>query len=437
MLPMLVALLTLAPLRALVAAESGLSLPLSIDQALLLVYGLVWLAAHALQRRRILRLERNPTLLATLGLTAVFAIGAWTSVSLSEWLNEWLKWAIIAGLVWQLSLLRGERWRWLIFAVVISAAGNALVGMYIFLGGSGADHLQILGRFYRAFGTFGQPNPFGGFMGIVLPVCAMAAWGMLMRLLADWRAGRRLASQEIAQLLAWTAGAGLLAAALLASWSRGAWLGIVGAALVMLVALPRRLLHGLLLVIVVGALAAGLWRLGVLPDALAGRLSSSISDLVSISDVRGIDVHSGNYAVIERLAHWQAAINMAQDYPVFGVGLGNYSARYAQYRLIAWQLPLGHAHNYYLNVLAEAGIVGLIAYLAFWALMLQTSWTLRGHPDPLARSVGIGLLGCWAYIAVHSFFDNLYVNSLFLHIGVLLGVQAILQRQLQGALIVE
>ena len=437
MLPMLVALLTLAPLRALVAAESGLALPLSIDQALLLVYGLVWLAALVVRRRRLLRLEHNPTLLAALGLTAVFAFGAWTSVSLSEWLTEWLKWAIIAFLVWQLSLLRGQRWRWLVFAVVISAAGNALVGLYIFLGGSGADHLQILGRFYRAFGTFGQPNPFGGFMGIALPVCAMAAWGMLARVVADWRVGRGFKRLQVAQLAAWTAGAGLLAAALLASWSRGAWLGIAGAALVMLLALPRRLLHGALLVLCVGALAAGLWRLGLLPDALVGRLSSSISDLVSISDVRGIDVHSGNYAVIERLAHWQAAVNMAQDYPAFGVGLGNYSARYAQYRLIAWPLPLGHAHNYYLNVLAEAGIAGLFAYLAFWALMLRASWTLRGHPDHFARAVGIGLLGCWAYIAVHSFFDNLYVNTLFLHIGVLLAVQAILHRQLQSALIME
>ncbi len=437
MLPMLVALMTLAPLRALIAAETGLTLPLSIDQLLLLVYGLVWLASQVLQGRRMLRLERNPTLLATLGLTAVFAIGAWTSASPSEWLTEWLKWVVIVGFVWHLSLLRGERWRWLMFAVVVGAVGNALVGLYIFAGGSGADHLQILGRFYRAFGTFGQPNPFGGFMGIVLPLCAMAAWGLIARLWADWRAGSNLTGPQVAQLLAWTAGTGLLTAALLASWSRGAWLGIAGAALAMLLALPRRLLHGLLLVICVCALAVGLWRLDILPDALIGRLTSSIGDLVSITDVRGIDVHAGNYAVIERLAHWQAAVNMAQDFPFFGVGLGNYSPQYEQYRLIAWELPLGHAHNYYLNVLAEAGILGLLAYLAFWALMLRLSWTLRGHPDRFARAVGIGLLGCWTYIAVHSFFDNLYVNTLFLHIGVLLSVQAILHRQLQSALLVE
>lgn len=434
---MLVALLTLSPLRALVAAESGLNLPLTIDQILLLIGALVWFGGLVARRGRLRRFERNPTLIATILLTAVFAIGAWTSAALSEWLKEWLKWLVMAALIWQLSFERGGRWRWLVYAVAVAAAGNALVGLYIFLGGSGADHLLILTRFYRAFGTFGQPNPFGGFMGIALPVCSMAAWGMAGRLWANWRAGKPVHAAQIAQLLAWTAAALLVAAALLASWSRGAWLGTAVAALVLVIALPRRLLHGLLLALTAVALAVVLWQMGILPDALVSRLTSSVVDLVAINDVRGIDAHAGNYAVIERLAHWQAAVEMARDHPYFGVGLGNYSVRYEQYRLINWQLPLGHAHNTYLNLLAETGMVGLLAYLAYWAFMLRICWSLRRHPDILARSLGVGLLGCWIYLAAHSFFDYLFVNTLFLHMGVLLSVQAILHRQTQSALQLE
>ncbi len=434
---MLVALLTLSPLRALVAAESGLRLPLSIDQILLLICALVCFGGLVLRRGRLLRLERNPTLAATIALTAVFAIGAWTSASLSEWLKEWLKWLVMAGLIWQLSFERGGRWRWMVYAVAVAAAGNALVGLYIFLGGSGADHLLILGRFYRAFGTFGQPNPFGGFMGIVLPVCSMAAWGRASQLWANWRAGIPVNAVQIAQLLAWTASALLLAAALLASWSRGAWLGTAFAALVLVIALPRQLRHGLLLALTAVVLIVALWQAGILPNALVARLTSSVGDLVSINDVRGLDAHAGNYAVIERLAHWQAAVEMARDYPFFGVGLGNYSVRYAHYRLINWHLPLGHAHNTYLNLLAETGMVGLLAYLVYWAIMLRICWSLRRHPDAFARSLGVGLLGCWSYLAAHSFFDYLFVNTLFLHIGVLLGVQAILHRQTQSALQLE
>ncbi len=434
---MLVALLTLSPLRALVAAESGLRLPLSIDQVLLLVCALVWFGGLVLRRGRVLRLQRNPTLVATIVLTAVFASGAWTSASLSEWLKEWLKWLVMAGLVWQLSFLRGGLWRWLVYALAVAALGNALVGLYIFLGGSGADHLLILGRFYRAFGTFGQPNPFGGFMGIALPICSLAAWGTAGRLWANGRAGISANAAQIAQLLAWAASALLVAAALLASWSRGAWLGTALAAFILVIALPRRLLHGLLLAMLAVALAVALWQTGILPDALVSRLTSSVTDLVAINDVRGIDAHAGNYAVIERLAHWQAAIEMARDQPFFGVGLGNYSVRYAQYRLINWQLPLGHAHNTYLNLLAETGLFGLLAYLAYWAVMLRICWSLRQHPEPFARSLGVGLLGSWTYLAAHSFFDYLFVNTLFLHIGVLLGVQAILHHQTQSALQLE
>lgn len=434
---MLVALLTVSPLRALIAAESGLRLPLSIDQILLLIGALLWFGGLVARRGRLLRLERNPTLIATIALTAVFAIGAWTSESLSEWLKEWLKWLVIAGLVWQLSFERGGRWRWLVYAVAVAAAGNALVGLYIFLGGSGADHLLILGRFYRAFGTFGQPNPFGGFMGIALPICSLAAWGTAWQLWANWRAGNPVNAALVAQMLASAAAALLVAAALLASWSRGAWLGTAVAALVLAIALPRRLLHGALLALLAVALLVALWQTGILPDALVTRLTSSVVDLVAINDVRGIDAHAGNYAVIERLAHWQAAVDMARDHPVFGVGLGNYSVRYAEYRLINWQLPLGHAHNTYLNLLAETGLVGLLAYLAYWVYMLRICWSLRGHPDSFARSLGVGLLGCWVYLAAHSFFDYLFVNTLFLHIGVLLGVQAILHRQTQSALQLE
>jgi fatty acid desaturase len=40
----------------------------------------------------------------------------------------------------------------------------------------------------------------------------------------------------------------------------------------------------------------------------------------------------------------------------------------------------------------------------------------------------LGLLGVWTHLAVHSFFDKLYVNNLFLHLGVMLGLLAVVSR---------
>ncbi|MCY3778890.1 MAG: O-antigen ligase family protein [Chloroflexi bacterium] len=433
-LAIFVILLTLAPLRSLIATEVGFVLPLDIGQLLLLLYLGAWLVDRICRRRPIFAIRASLQLVGAVCLAAILSLGAWQNASLSHWLREWLKWLVIVLIIWNLTLSYAQNWRWLIFAVVISAAANALVGLYIFFGGSGADHLVILGRFFRAFGTFGQPNPFGGFMGIALPIALMTGLAQLRPIYHGWRTKGRLEWAPALILIISSLASMLIIVALLASWSRGAWLGTAVALLVMLVALPRRFAHGVILSLAIGLLFACAWLTGLLPDSIVSRLTNTATELVTISDVRGVPIYPWNYAVIERLAHWQAAVNMATDAPFLGVGLGSYEVVYDSYRLIFWEKPLGHAHNQYLNMLAETGFIGLAAYLGFWFVIIRSTWSLRRHPDNFARYTAVGLLGCWVYIAIHSLFDNLYVNNLFLHIGVLLGTLAILQRQLAQTL---
>ena len=434
---LLVMLLVLSPLRALIAAESDIVFALDIGQALLIVYLCVWLGHRILQRRPIAKVKSGLALAGALTLIILFAQGAWTSASLSSWLREWLKWVVIALFIWHIALSAGAHWRWLVFALLMSAAANAIVGLYIFLGGSGAEHLLILGRFFRAFGTFGQPNPFGGLMGIALPLALMGAYGQLAILHSCWRKRRQLPRHFIVSLAFSLIVSILIFCALIASWSRGAWLGFALAAAVMIFAAPRRMTHRIVLICGSVLLVGSLWLTGLLPQSIVARLTTAGGDFFTLSDVRGVDVTPTNYAVVERLAHWQAAMNMAEDKPLLGVGLGNYEIVYDRYRLINWREPLGHAHNYYLNILAETGIPGLFAYLAFWLMAVGLTWQIRSHPDAFARATAIGLLGSWAYIAVHSLFDNLYVNNLFLHIGLLLGILAVLYQQVNQSLTLE
>lgn len=436
-LTMLVILLALSPLRTLIATESSLALPLDIGQVLLALYLAVWLAFGIMRRYPLPRLPAEPVFLSAVGLCIVLAVGVWTSDSIGNWLTEWLKWVVIALLIWILSQTARANWTWLIAAVIASATANAIVGLYIFFGGSGADHLVILGRYFRAFGTFGQPNPFGGFMGIALPIALMCAAGKVYQIALCYRAGRRPELRRVAELATIALVLAVLLAALLASWSRGAWLGFSASLVVMLIALPRRLVKGISIAIALAALFLSLWFVGLLPRSVVSRLTTAATDLITVSDVRGIEFYPWNYAVVERIAHWQAAVSMAQAHPFIGVGLGNYAAVYEDYRLINWEEPLGHAHNLYLNFLAETGVVGLVAYLAFWLIIFRVTWTARRHPDWNARAIAVGLLGCWTYIAVHSIFDNLFVNNLFLHVGVLLSVLAILRRQVSHSLKVE
>lgn len=66
-----------------------------------------------------------------------------------------------------------------------------------------------------------------------------------------------------------------------------------------------------------------------------------------------------------------------------------------------------------------------------WGLIILQNWRLLKMPTPWQqRGIVVGLLGVWTYIAIHSFLDKLYVNNLFLHVGVMLGILAVLNQEM-------
>jgi O-antigen ligase len=108
--------------------------------------------------------------------------------------------------------------------------------------------------------------------------------------------------------------------------------------------------------------------------------------------------------------------------PWLGVGLGNYAAAYADYRLANWPISLGHAHNIYLHTWAETGLLGLAAYVGFWAAaIILTVRTLR-RTTGWRRGLAVGLLAAWVHLLTHQIVDNLHVNNNDLLLGVYLGI---------------
>jgi O-antigen ligase len=418
----LIGMLVLAPLRTLIATEAAVNL--DIGQLALMGVIAFWLLHRIARRQSLWTLFSvwSPVYLPVLIFFVAGSLTAFNALSLTSWLSEWLKWAqilLLMALVLHLGNLE-----WLIFGVTLAGCANGLIGLYEFFGGSGALHLLINDRFFRAFGTFGQPNPFGGFMGLLAPVALMTGLGYSLRLWQRWRIEGKISLTLLPIIGYYGFASGVMVIGVFISWSRGAWLGFAAAAFAMAFALPRKIWQSFILLTVFIVLIGVLWFTGRLPTAIVARVNSATEEMFAFNDVRGVDITPANYAVVERLAHWQAAFNMARAQPWLGVGLGNYEDAYAQHRLINWKFPLGHAHNYYLNVLAEAGIIGFSTYVTLWLSILLLTWRARRHPDRVLRSVVIGLLGTWVYLSVHSLTDNLYVNNTFLHIGVLLGILA-------------
>jgi O-antigen ligase len=100
---------------------------------------------------------------------------------------------------------------------------------------------------------------------------------------------------------------------------------------------------------------------------------------------------------------------------------------YEQYRLLNWPMPLGHAHNIYLNVAAETGIPGLMFYLILWATIFVATFQTIRRAHGVQRAIAIGLLGTWVHLSTHMLVDNLYVNNTHLMIGALLGLLIVLR----------
>ena len=425
-------LLIFAPMRTLIATESDIQLPLDIGLLLTAIFIGWWVVARITTEHRLANLKWSKIHLCVLLFVIASGFTIFPASSLGAWLNEWLKWILILFLSLLIfNYVKHRQWEWLVYGLTLAGVANAIIGIYIFFGGSGALHLLINNRFFRAFGTFGQPNPFGGFLGLLFPIVGMMSIGYLFITWNKWNKTKTLHLPSLFMMSFFGASSGLLALGVIMSWSRGAWLSLGVSTFIIAILLPKRWWQSIAIAGSIIGIVSLLWFSGKFPTSIQERINSSTQELFTFNDVRAVDVTSENYAVVERLAHWQAALNMARYNPWIGVGIGNYEVVYNDYRLINWDEPLGHAHNYYLNVLAETGIIGAFCYVFMWLALIWSTLKLRRHPDIIARSVGIGIVGTWTYIAIHSLTDNLYVNNIFLHMGIIIGLLSVLHNQIR------
>lgn len=355
----------------------------------------------------------------------------WASISLL-WapsyeyaLPEVIKWIEIVLIMLMVAEAGQARLGWALAGVLASGVFQGALGVWQHgLRGIGPETFKITEHLYRAYGSFEQPNPYAGYLGLIWPVAAGLWLGQLATLHPpSFTLYRILRSGAL--LLSLATCTVLPIAALVFSWSRGAWLGALAAMAVMAGALPRRIWLGAGGVMFALAILLSANAVGVLPHAIRSRLTD-FTQQVQVFDVRGAGINDANYAVLERLAHWQAAGEMIRYQPWTGVGFSNYEPVYSQYALMNWPHALGHAHNYYLNVTAELGIVGLLAYLLLWgAILWQTARALQRRSG-WQRGLALGLLGAWTHLSVHHLFDNLYVNNTHVLVGALLGILTVI-----------
>jgi O-antigen ligase len=106
-----------------------------------------------------------------------------------------------------------------------------------------------------------------------------------------------------------------------------------------------------------------------------------------------------------RAHFWSVTLDIIKAHPYMGTGLGAFGVIYTKYDTRNGLYRLEQAHNDYLQVLSDAGIVGGVLGLSFVVLLFYKAISRAKSRDDFRRGVALAALsGCFA-VLIHSFFD--------------------------------
>ncbi len=214
----------------------------------------------------------------------------------------------------------------------------------------------------RVVSTFENPNMLGEYLILILPILAGVALGERQ----TFTKGSHLAYFAIGTVC------------LVYTWARGAWLGFLFAAVILMLMWNRKAMG-----LIVAAIAALPFAVPFLPESIVSRFSS----IGNLSDT------STNY----RVYIWRGSVNLAADYALTGIGVGRdaFNKVYPYYSFAGIETA-PHAHNLFLQTFIEVGIFGFIVFIAVIIGLLQTGFSLA----KCGKDKEVRLIGCGAFCGV-------------------------------------
>ena len=275
-----------------------------------------------------------------------------------------------------------------------------------------------------AFGPFINRNHFAGFL-------EMAA-GLI---------GARIVSRTLQRerLVLYVCYLIIVCSALVLSASRGGYLSLV--AVILFLALMSLSLRSKKAETATNSRAVQLRLVGALVLLVAMSfgamfLTSSDELMQRFGQVQN-DLGGGELADdrFDRRDLWQTTLKIMKDHPLLGVGFGAYQFAYPRYDQSSGLLRVEQAHNDYLQLLADTGLLGGLVMLAFVILLFARGVAALQTRDLLQRAISLGALaGCFG-IAVHSFVEfNLQVTTnaqMFLALAVLATTKSVAEEVTQ------
>ena len=295
------------------------------------------------------------------------------------------------------------------------------------LGGAGAVSVYGLLQFYhldpwpsdsvfrqigRVVGTFKNPNHFGNYVAICLPI------------------GLAIFFQAHLQKVAYASLGlcGLCYAGLLLSGSRGAWVaGLLGG------------------MVVVGGIGVQAWWRGKPLPWYRFVIVSAMFLAITLwfADKAVVQTPSGSVGVGERLLStkniveveterdvgvnhrywiWKITWQMIQDAPVFGQGYGTFGEKFVEIRGHLQEMgalnvaleDVSFAHNEYLHIWAEGGLFGLVGFIGLVGVIIIAALKRVCYDDEMQSEIwgGLGLVGAMLTHSLVSYPLHLELNSM-------------------------
>ena len=241
-------------------------------------------------------------------------------------------------------------WRFMPFVVVIFLLNNYIDGKKVILAGFAGITVTSVYAIYqglsglsRANGFYGHPMTLGGWMCIFLPLLLIEFFEKKLLGKYYWLAGLAFC---------------ICNAGLVFNATRGAWLAvaIVCAALLIyyMFKSKRNLAVGIIFIALVSTL-----------------LVNNPKFMHRLDTIDDFNKYQSN---TERILIWQSAWNMFKEHPILGVGLGlgQYTKNYQQKYISphAKEPNLTHAHNNFMQMLAENGIVGFAGFVIMFGYII-------------------------------------------------------------------
>lgn len=274
------------------------------------------------------------------------------------------------------TLTNEKRWRSAVVTFAFAAVFIALYGIIQNFTmdttvGSWVDENMFEDIKVRVFATFENPNVLGQYLIIVIPIIfALFVY-----------------SRGLMQKGVYLAMLALSALCLLYTWSRGAWVGVVLGIAVFLLIRDRRWIVLCLLALFVAPF--------ILPDSIMNRL-------LSIGN-------TSDSSTAYRVSVWIASARMALDFWMSGVGFGSeaFQTIYASYALNGAGYAL-HSHNFYIQLVTDMGIGGLIVYFMIILTACREISTVKRNT--FVKTVLLSLLGVLAGYSFQGIAENLWYN---------------------------